>query len=818
MKRLSAIIALILIQTMLVWGADITLPVDTAVVVPVNILAIVTKADPTTKVEDVAYDQAGMDLIWNFVTAAGATSATTVTPTTSGVYDWSHGDGGMYKIEIPASGGGSINNDTEGVGFFSGETTAHAPWRGPTIKFTSAAQVAAEYGTGYAEVNAVQVAGGTPQDADDVVDAWEVQSQADASGFHVNVKLVSDDATAADNLESAADNYSVTRGLAGTALPAAAADAAGGIPISDAGGLDLDALDASVGAILDDTGTDGVQIANDGITAAKVAANAFGASELATDAANEIVDAWETQSQTDPTGFHINVKEFNGTAVTARDIGASVLLSSGTGTGQVALSSGKVDVGLIEGVDATNTIDARLTAYDAVVPADLPTNFADLSITVTTGRVDVAAIAGTAQTANDNGADINAILVDTGTTLNDYVDDLETRLTATRAGYLDELGPTNMPADLDAVLTDTGTTLDGIVDAILVDTGTTLPATLTTIAGYVDTEVAAILADTGTDGVVVASGQSFSVSELQASALADLFNTDSGTDYASSVAGSAVKEMADNAGGSALTVEAIRAEIDSNSTQLAAIVEDTGTDIPTSIAALPTAVEIQAEMEENGASTLDTIADAIASGTYGLSAIEGLVDDLETRLTAARAGYLDELGPTNIPADVDAILTDTGTTLDGYVDDLEGRLTATRAGYLDELGPTNIPADVDAVLADTGTAGVVVAAGSKTGYSLAADQSAVTVGTVNALAANSVTASVLATDAVNELMAAIAAQVVDGTVTVAQLRKILLAIFVGETAGAGTGTLQFFRQDGTTIELQNVYDVNGNRVTGTIEP
>lgn len=35
--------------------------------------------------------------------------------------------------------------------------------------------------------------------------------------------------------------YSTTRGTAGTALPAAAADAAGGLPISDAGGLDLDA-------------------------------------------------------------------------------------------------------------------------------------------------------------------------------------------------------------------------------------------------------------------------------------------------------------------------------------------------------------------------------------------------------------------------------------------------------------------------------------------------------------------------------------------------------------------------------------------------
>jgi len=57
-------------------------------------------------------------------------------------------------------------------------------------------------------------------------------------------------------------------------------------------------------------------------------------------------------------------------------------------------------------------------------------------------------------------------------------------------------------------------------------------------------------------------------------------------------------------------------------------------------------------------------------------------------------------------------------TVDNLVDDLETRLTATRAGYLDELAPANLPADVDAILADTGTDGVVVAAASKTGYAL----------------------------------------------------------------------------------------------------
>ena len=70
---------------------------------------------------------------------------------------------------------------------------------------------------------------------------------------------ISGDSAAADNLESACDNYSATRGLAGTALPNAAADAAGGLPISDAGGLDLDAqIGTKINDILDDTGTTGV--------------------------------------------------------------------------------------------------------------------------------------------------------------------------------------------------------------------------------------------------------------------------------------------------------------------------------------------------------------------------------------------------------------------------------------------------------------------------------------------------------------------------------------------------------------------------------
>jgi len=164
---------------------DLWMDVDVALAeVPVNLLPLIDDTDFKSIEGAVAYNAAGMALRWHFVTPAGAYTVTSVTPTTAGDYDWTdQGDSGIYTIEIPASAGASINNDTEGVGWFTGVATGILPWRGPTIGFRAAG---------------------------------------------LNDALI----------ESA---WSATRGLTGTALPAAAADAAGGLPISDTGGLDLDA-------------------------------------------------------------------------------------------------------------------------------------------------------------------------------------------------------------------------------------------------------------------------------------------------------------------------------------------------------------------------------------------------------------------------------------------------------------------------------------------------------------------------------------------------------------------------------------------------
>lgn len=74
---------------------------------------------------------------------------------------------------------------------------------------------------------------------------------------------------------------------------------------------------------------------------------------------------------------------------------------------------------------------------------------------------------------------------------------------------------------------------------------------------------------------------------------------------------------------------------------------------------------------------------------------------------------------------------------------------------------TTIDGNVEAILADTGTDGVVVAVGSKAGYSLAANQSTVTVGTVNALATDAVNAAAFAADAIAEINATVDAALTD---------------------------------------------------------
>lgn len=162
---------------------------------------------------------------------------------------------------------------------------------------------------------------------------------------------------------------------------------------------------------------------------------------------------------------------------------------------------------------------AQAAALAAVQAYDPPTNAEMEARTIAAANYATAS----ALDAVDNFVDtevaaILALLQD-GTVglaaIEALVDELESRLTSARAGYLDNLSA-GAVAQASALAT-----ADGKLDSILEDTGTTLPATLSsmddkldtidnfldteiasiisslsTIAGYLDTEIAAILADT----------------------------------------------------------------------------------------------------------------------------------------------------------------------------------------------------------------------------------------------------------------------------------------------------------------------------------
>lgn len=103
--------------------------------VPVNVSALTDDTDFKTRETGVAYNAAGMDLTWNFIAADGSFTQTAVTPTSGGSYDWTHQGDAIYTIEMPATGGASINNNQAGYGWFTGVATGVLPWTGPMHEF-----------------------------------------------------------------------------------------------------------------------------------------------------------------------------------------------------------------------------------------------------------------------------------------------------------------------------------------------------------------------------------------------------------------------------------------------------------------------------------------------------------------------------------------------------------------------------------------------------------------------------------------------------------------------------------------------------------
>lgn len=254
--------------------ADICIDVDVAQTeLPVNAVPLVDATDGATIEEAIAYNEAGMDLNWNFITSAGAFTQTNVVPTTAGTHDWTHQGNGMYTLEVPASGG-TINNDTEGYGWFTGTTDSCLPFKSPIYCFRAAS------------INDALVDGGDNLDVNTVQFLGQAVTLSTGNLPDVNVSEISDDATAANNLEAYCD---------GTTPQPVNMTQAGGSNITATGGIpsvNLAQWRGTQPAALSNTyvQSSAQEIAAGLITAAAIATGAIDADALAADGVTKITD------------------------------------------------------------------------------------------------------------------------------------------------------------------------------------------------------------------------------------------------------------------------------------------------------------------------------------------------------------------------------------------------------------------------------------------------------------------------------------------------------------------------------------------------
>lgn len=213
-------------------------------------------------------------------------------------------------------------------------------------------------------------------------------------------------------------------------------------------------------------------------------------------------------------------------------------------------------------------------------------------------------------------------------------------------------------------------TVDTNVDAILVDTGTTLPATLTDIQGATF--------NTSTDSLEAIRNRGDAA-----------WTTGSGTGLSSLASGTA---QAGAAGSITLAAGETSTNDLYNNTKIL-LTGGTGSG------------QSRIITDYNGTTKVATVApnwvtNPDNTSTYEIQAADSYLDGY----TSTRAGYLDELSSTNMPADLDAVLADTNELQGDWVDG--GRLDLILDSRSTQTSVNTIDTNVDAILVDTAEIGV----------------------------------------------------------------------------------------------------------------
>ena len=657
------------------------------------VIRIIDSADGTPET-GVVFNTSGIDLEYRREGAA----STDITEATLAALTTAHTDGGFlhigngyYRLDLPdaacASGatGVLVHGTVTGmvvIGCYI-QLVAYDPFDTVRLGLTAMPNVASgsagaivTSGTGTAQLSVssglVTLAGVTHTNA--VIPTVSTVNGLAAgviTAAAVATGAIDADALAADAVAEIADGVwdedatgHQTQGTFGQAIgdPVADADTIWGLVntnlnatvSSRASQTSVDTIGTNVDAILVDTGTtlqaelDGIQADTEDIqsrlpaalvsgridaSVGAVAANAINAAALAADVTTELRALVSGTADSGTTTTMVDAARTE--ADTDYWAGNYILFTSGTISGQARLITGFTP--------GTDTISFSPATTQAV-----GTNTYEI---IPNGRVDLALWLGSAPNALSSGR------VDSSTG-------------AMAAGVVTAAAVATDAIDADAIAANAVTEIQS---------GLATSAALSTVSTNVDS----ILADTGTDGVVVAAA-SKSGYALSTAGLADFFDTNSGTTYGSAVAGSVVKEIADNAGGSALTEagiadavwdEALAGHLSAGSTGEA--LDAAGTAGDPWITALP---------------------GAYGAGTAGKILGDNLNATVSSRATQTSVDAVDDLIDTEVAAiksDTAAILADTGT--DGVV------VASINAGVITAAAIATNAIDADAIAADAVT-------------------------------------------------------------------------------------------------------------------
>jgi len=348
------------------------LPVDTAVTVVVG--PIVDRTDFYSLEIAIAYDESGMDI--DLTKNSGtAISNTAITPTTGGANDWTHKGGGMYELELTA-----VQNDTEGSLIVTGICDGVLPFF--SSEYTVIPQDvynALVKGTDQLEVDIIQMLGDAQSitDLKDFADAgYDPDNNRIVEVDLVNTTTTNTDMRGTDSALLAANvpaNFSdlaitVTNGYVtvGTNTDKTGYSISGSITTLDGLNNFNPATDtvANVTLVATTTTNTDMRGTDNAFLAASAPANF---SDLAITVTNGYVTVG---TNTDKTGYSI----------------------SGSITTLDGLNNFDPDTDAVANVTlvATTTTNTDMRGTDnAFLAANAPANFGDLSITVTTGRVDI---------------------------------------------------------------------------------------------------------------------------------------------------------------------------------------------------------------------------------------------------------------------------------------------------------------------------------------------------------------------------------------------------------------------------------------------